>query len=78
MDTKEDVLEKFSKLLKLDRSSLSEDTVIADVVRDSLAYFELFLELEKNIGKKLSFEDVIDITTLRDVVIFFDREKQNV
>lgn len=75
MNTREEVFETFSKLVGIERESLLETTVIADVVVDSLKYFELFLELERGLGKKLSFEQVASITTLGDVITFIETEK---
>lgn len=75
MSTREEVFGTFSRLIGVDKDLLTETTIIADVVPDSLKYFELFLELEKGMGKKLSFEEVVAITTLGDVIDFINKEQ---
>jgi acyl carrier protein len=75
MDAKNLVFERFSKVLGVPMETLSEDMAIAEAVDDSLTYFELFLELEKELGKSVSFEEVIAIKTLGDAVLFVDKEK---
>ena len=72
MDLQEQVITRFSDLLSVPRETLSKDTVIAEVVKDSLHYFELFLELEKALNTKLSFDDVVGIQTINDVVSFIE------
>ena len=68
MTIKESVLDRISILLHIPKNKLTEDTVLAEIVEDSLMYFELFLELERAIGKNMSFEEALSITTIGDVV----------
>jgi acyl carrier protein len=75
LDLKERVFSKVSQLIKKPVGSISPDMVIADIVPDSITYFTLFLELEREIGKKLTFETVISIRTLGDVIAFIEKEK---
>lgn len=75
MNTQTQVFERFAEIIGVGRESLSQETVIADIVRDSLTYFELFLELEKELNKSLSFDDVIEIKTLGDAIAFIEQEK---
>ncbi len=76
MNVKERVFNIFSETLGIPRESINEQTVIVDVVPDSITYFELFLELEKELNKKLSFELVINIKTLGDIVSFIEITEQ--
>lgn len=74
MNAHDEVFEIFSKLTGTEKSLLADDTLIADIVQDSLKYFELFLELERGLNRKLSFEQVAEIITLGDVVAFINSE----
>lgn len=76
MNLKERVFIRFSEMLKLPRTSINEGTIIADVVPDSITYFSLFLELEKELHKKLSFEFVTSIKTLGDAISFIEENEQ--
>jgi acyl carrier protein len=76
MDIKERVFVRFSELLKIPRESLTAQTVITEIVPDSLTYFSLFLELEKELNKRLSFEMVASITTIGDAVSFIEEHEK--
>ncbi len=66
MKDKETIFSLFASTLKIKRNLVNENTIISEVVPDSLTYFELFIQLEKIIGKTLDFESVVTINTLGD------------
>ena len=66
MKDKETIFSVFASTLKIKRDLVSESTIISEIVPDSLTYFELFIQLEKIIGRPLDFESVITIHTLGD------------
>lgn len=77
MTIEERVLQRVSELLSVPVAQLTKETKLADIVPDSLTYFSLFLELEHQLNKKLSFEEVLTITTLGDVVHFVEQHQHD-
>ncbi len=55
-------------------SSLGPDTeLVADLSLDSLAMFELVIELEEAYGLRISDEDIERIRTITDIVGYIER-----
>jgi len=55
-------------------SMMKPDTdLVADLDLDSLAMFELVIELEEEYGLRISDEDIERIKTISDIVSFIER-----
>ncbi len=78
MKIKTDIFEEVRKVItdSIDtrEESITEDTKIADLTEDSIQLFELILSFEKKYGVKTTYEDIVKLQTVGDVVTYIARE----
>lgn len=70
MTVTEKVIGIIGEMLQISRDDIKEEDLISDLAHDSIKLFELFIRFEKEIGEPLSYEDVMHIETVGDVIAF--------
>lgn len=75
-----DQFEKMAKdlifrITKIVPEKISLDDKIEDLCLDSIQIFELIMEFEKHIEKKLKYEDICTIETVGDIINKMKEEK---
>ena len=78
MHRKEDIITRViaavATVCGTDAAKMTPDTeLVADLDLDSLAMFELVIELEEEYGLRISDEDIERIKTVSDIVDFIER-----
>lgn len=71
----QEVITLIATSLGTSESMITEDSVIADLSRDSIQLFELLLAFEKAYELETAYEDVVKMQTVQDVVNYVGRVK---
>ena len=61
--------------LKIDPSKLKESTSNKNLaIWDSMNHVKIIIQLEKIIGKKISFNDTLKLTSIKKIMIFLKKK----
>ncbi len=71
-DTASEVKEFIAKQLSLPIEQISLSSKIDDLTNDSIQLFELLIGFEKYYQVKTSYEDVVQLNTVEDIVKYVD------
>lgn len=63
-----------AKKLGLEDKNISNGDKIEEICRDSIQIFELVMEFEKELGKKIEYKDICEIETVGDIVLKMEKE----
>ncbi len=74
MNTQEKVISVIAEVIKIHPDTISLDSKLEDITEDSIKLFELFIRLEKEMNGHISYEEVLKIETIRDVIEFIDHK----
>lgn len=69
----QEVIKLMATSLGIDESVITEESVIADLSRDSIQLFELLLAFENAYTVETSYDDVVRLYTVKDVVDYIAR-----
>jgi acyl carrier protein len=75
MNSQDKVIRAISEVLGISYESLTPETRLSNVAHDSIKLFELFIRLENEMSGKLTYDQVVTINTISDVVILIDKYK---
>lgn len=70
METQRKVFSITSEVLKIPTETIGLKSNLIDLVEDSIQLFELLIRFEKEIGQKISYEDIVSIETVEDIISF--------
>ncbi len=73
-----EVIELMATSLGANASAITEESIIADLSRDSIQLFELLLAFEKAYEVETAYEDVVKMHTVRDVIEYVSRIKYGI
>lgn len=73
MKTKDEILKEIREVivgaLNVNEDAITEDTKIADLSEDSIQLFELLLAFERKYATETTYEDVVKLHTVGDIVL---------
>ena len=71
--TNQEKMRTLEETFELDENSLTEDTVLADIVEyDSMAILSLIVLCDDEFDKKLTGEQIREFKTVKDILNFLD------
>ena len=71
--TNQEKMRMLEETFELDGNSLTEDTVLADIVKyDSMAKLSLIVLCDDEFDKKLTGEQIREFKTVKDILNFLD------
>ncbi len=72
-DIKEEVIRLISDTLNIPSESVTETSAIADLSADSIQLFELLLAFERTYQVETSYDDIIGLRTVGDIILYIKR-----
>jgi acyl carrier protein len=66
----DEIQEVIATSLKIPQQTIADDTKIADLTEDSIQLFELLLSFEKKYQMETTYEDVVKLNTVGDIVTY--------
>ena len=71
--TNQEKMRMLEETFELDENSLTEDTVLADIVEyDSMAQLSIIVLCDDEFDKKLTGEQIREFKTVKDILNFLD------
>lgn len=64
----ENIKEAIAEKFKFPLEKIKTDTLLAEIVEDSISKIEFLFEIEKNLGKRIPEEDILDMETIGDLL----------
>ena len=68
MTNEERVIKIIASTFDVSQNSIGLESNIVDLAQDSIQLFELIINLEKEFNHKAQYEDLMDITTVGDII----------
>lgn len=62
------VIRIISETLNVPENKIRENDKLVELTQDSIQLFELLIRFEKELGRKVSYEDIADIERVGDVI----------
>lgn len=74
-EIKDEVVALIAQSLGMDAQTITEESGIADLSKDSIQLFELLLAFERVYDTKATYEDVVRLNTVRDIIEYVSKIK---
>ncbi len=74
-DIRQEVYDVIARALRIDSGGITEASVVADLSADSIQLFELLLAFEKHYEIETSYDDVVRLHTVDDIIKYVARIK---
>lgn len=72
-DLREEVIRLISETLNISPDVITETSAIADLSADSIQLFELLLAFERTYQVETSYDDIVGLRTVGDIVLYIKR-----
>lgn len=70
MELHDTVIGIIAETLNAPRAEIRDDSKLVDLAKDSIALFELLIQLEGTLGRRVKYEDIAHIETVGDVIAY--------
>lgn len=71
----ENIKEAIAEKFKFPLEKIKTDTLLAEIVEDSISKIEFLFEIEKTLGKRMPEEDILDMETIGDLLHAINKMK---
>ena len=72
MSTQDFVIKAIADIVNIPQEKVTLETKLGDIAHDSIKLFELFIRLENELKGSLSYEEVMHIESVGDVIRFVE------
>ncbi|MBI5405979.1 acyl carrier protein [Candidatus Kaiserbacteria bacterium] len=69
-ELRDTVISLIAGTLKVPAADIRDSSKLADIAPDSIALFELLVRLEKELGRRVEYEEIAHIETVGDVITY--------
>ena len=76
-EIKQEVRDLIAQTLNLSLEAVTETSTLSDLAEDSIQLFELLIAFEKKYEMTATYEEVIDLNTVADVISYVAKVKYN-
>ena len=76
-EIKQEVRDLIAQTLNLSLEAVTETSTLSDLAADSIQLFELLIAFEKKYEMTATYEEVIDLNTVADVISYVAKVKYN-
>ncbi len=75
MNIEQKVISIISEVTHIPSEKITLENKLIDLVSDSIQLFELLITFEKELGEKVSYTDVAQIESVKDIVAYAYKKK---
>ncbi len=73
MSTEKIIMNIVSETLKIPENQVKPEDKLTDLVSDSIQLFELLMRFEKELGKKINYEDIANVESIADIIQYANK-----